>query len=149
MDPLNKNAIIELWNRENKNKILDNEILEYMIVKLFMPLFTKLWDTEDLTGTLKYHAKDLKIVEKIEPCIKRNNNKIDAMYDEGTAIIYYFFRCFKNESEITIPIILEIIDSLKSETKVEYLFQPYIKIINDHRPKPKALVIPMIPEENI
>ena len=53
MDPLDRQVILNIWKKINKNKVLDDEIIHYCIVKLFMPTFLKLWNTQDLISRLK------------------------------------------------------------------------------------------------
>jgi len=166
MNPLDKRIIKEIWKKNHKSD-LDHNIIKYLITKLFMPLFLKLWDTEDLTLNLNTKISSQYILQKLIPSINKYNDLLDSMEEMGQIIIYNFFKNFKDD--IHIEMIKNVVKNSDNDNFAS-LFKPYINsqdffinnepkspnnnsILNEKlsvikmRPKPKSPKIPLIPDE--
>lgn len=150
-NPLDKKTILRIWNQYN-SKELDNDIIHFMITKLFMPLFTHIWKDQNFV----VNVNDLTSSEKIINSIKTNisTDVLDTSNKLGNIIIENFFKDLSNV-EVTIPNIIKVIMDSNSDS-YSYLF---LFCLNknlrdqypDHRMKPKSISpkIPMIPDDKI
>jgi len=113
-NPLDVSNIQNIWNKTNKNNvILSQDTLIFLLTDLFIPLFGKIWSSNNLYVTLQNYLDDVegseKIIEILKPILQNKDRDINLMYEEGNIIIENFFKLFENVSSINIYMIKDCI----------------------------------------